>query len=69
MTLPSPGSCLITSLAFQRFVGEFSGATVDQDPNKLSSSFPSFIVDDNVDLGFLAFGGIMFGDTHKKIGR
>ncbi|XP_071096504.1 uncharacterized protein [Haliotis cracherodii] len=38
--------------------------------NEVISSFPSFYITDNVpDLGFLSYGGIMVGDTDKKMGR
>ena len=34
----------------------------------VSSAFPSFVADNQTDLGFLAYGGIMVGDTRKAMG-
>ena len=56
-------------LSFQEFHGgDFEGTSMG-DSNELSTSFPSFRVENTVGLGFLAYGGIMVGDTSKKIGR
>ena len=59
----------LTLLHCQAFHGsDFEGTSVG-DPNKLSSGFPSFSIDKDLDLGFLAYGGYMIGNVHRKIGR
>ena len=60
---------LLLILLEQTFDGADYEGTSNGDPNKLSTCFPSFSVEKGMDPGFLAYGGIMFGDTKKAVGR
>lgn len=51
----------------QYFEDEFIGTDLNG-KNGVASGFPNFNVDKSFNLGFLAMGGIMFGDTRKKMG-
>ena len=47
-----------------------NGSTLGPEQH-VSSGFPSFVIDDSklgAEVGYLAYGGIMFGDTYKTIG-
>ena len=66
-------SCTIVQHCRPFDLQEFHGGDFEDssngDPNKLSTGFPSFAMDKSIDPGFLAYGGIMFGDTKKALGQ
>ena len=52
----------------QHFMNDTSGASID-DKDKVLSGFPSFYIEEQENLGYLAYGGIMVGDTHRASGK
>lgn len=59
---------MIVNIKNQRFPNGVNQPTVKS--NAVSSSFPSFVVDDigNETIGYLSYGGLMCGDPTKKFG-
>ena len=59
------------SFAIHLFLQKFIEGVPDTstgDKDSVCTGFPGFTVDKSQSLGFLAYGGIMFGDTARSVG-
>ncbi len=49
-------------------MNDTSGTSIG-DKDKVLTGFPSFYMEEQENLGYLAYGGIMVGDTHRASGK